>query len=124
VGAWEEVRDQLRAYGVPVVAGMTVRDLTAEVARARTADPPTVTALNNLAAAVDVALWAGNIPGKQVSRQAWTAVRAVRLGLARQGFWPRLRAVLNPRPLIPLRDIHGDRFWRRKRGSQLQRSSP
>ncbi|MFI0453565.1 transglutaminaseTgpA domain-containing protein [Actinomadura sp. 6N118] len=122
VGAWKEARDLLRAYGVPVSAGMTLRDLTTEAAR--TADPPTVTALDNLAVAVDVALWAGDIPGKQVNRQAWTAVRAVRLGLARQGSWPRLRAGLNPRPLLPLRTIHGEGFWRRNRRSPLHKSSP
>lgn len=122
VGAWEEVRDQLRAYGVPVSAGMTLRDLTTEVAR--TADPPTVTALNNLADAVDVALWAGDLPGKQVDRQAWAAARAVRLGLARQGHWPRFRAVLNPRPLLPLRDVRGEGSRWRDRRPPLQRPSP
>ncbi|PXY25861.1 hypothetical protein BAY59_20030 [Prauserella coralliicola] len=96
VGAWEEARDRLRAYGVPVSAGMTVRDLTSAVA---VTDGATVDGLRALGATVDFALWSGSGPGPDSGRHAWAAVRTVRKGLARRGLRARIRAALNPRPL-------------------------
>ncbi|MET0492153.1 MAG: transglutaminaseTgpA domain-containing protein [Actinoplanes sp.] len=95
VGAWEEVRDRLRAYGVPVTPGMTVRDL------ARAADRGTADEIRRLAAVVDQTLWSGT--GEDHAEQAWGSVREVRRGLARRGWRTRLRALLNPRPLLPPR---------------------
>ncbi|MGI5151724.1 transglutaminaseTgpA domain-containing protein [Plantactinospora sp. CA-294935] len=101
VGAWAEVRDRLRAHGVPVSAGMTVRDLaTSAVA---IADRTTVDDIRRLAVVVDRALWSPAAPGEQDGRQAWAAVRAVRRGLARRGWRARLRALLDPRVLLPPR---------------------
>ncbi|QUH03930.1 transglutaminase domain-containing protein [Saccharopolyspora erythraea] len=96
IGAWEEARDRLRAYGVPVSAGMTVRDLTTAVAAT---DGATVDGLRSLGATVDFALWSGAGPASDSGRHAWAAVRAVRRGLGRRGLRARLRAALNPAPL-------------------------
>ncbi|QFU91121.1 transglutaminase domain-containing protein [Amycolatopsis sp. YIM 10] len=100
IGAWEEVRDRLRAYRVPVSTGMTVRDLTAAVAAT---DGAAVDGLRSLGATVEFALWSGADPGPDAGRHAWTAVGAVRRGLARRGPLARLRAALNPKPLRSLR---------------------
>jgi len=96
-GAWEEVRDRLRAHGATVSAGMTVRDLAA--AAAAVADPPTVAQIHRLGAIVDRALWSGEGPDAEHTAEAWTVVRSVRRGLARGGLRRRLRAVLDPRAL-------------------------
>ncbi|MBN6039080.1 transglutaminase domain-containing protein [Amycolatopsis sp. 195334CR] len=96
IGAWEEVRDRLRAYRVPVSTGMTVRDLTAAVAAT---DGAAVEGLRSLGATVESTLWSGTDPGPDAGRQAWVAVSAVRRGLARRGARARLRAALNPGPL-------------------------
>lgn len=99
VGAWEEVRDRLRVHGVEVSTGMTVRDLG--TAAATVTDPPAVAEIRKLGATVDQVLWSGTAPGEQSAEQAWAAVRAVRRGLARRGWPVRLRAMLDPRGLLP-----------------------
>jgi transglutaminase-like putative cysteine protease len=99
LGAWAEVRDRLRAYGVAVTPGMTVRDLGA--AAGTVADDGTVAEIRGLAGTVDRALWSGGPAGDEDVTRAWAAVRAVRRGLARGGRLPRVRALLNPRPLLP-----------------------
>ncbi|MGI5212325.1 transglutaminase TgpA family protein [Plantactinospora sp. CA-290183] len=99
VGAWEEVRDRLRGHGVPVSAGMTVRDLAAEAGPVT--GPGTAEELRRLGAVVDRALWSGAAPTGEDVRQAWDTVRAVRRGLARRGWRARLRALFDPRTLRP-----------------------
>ncbi|MEV6632039.1 transglutaminaseTgpA domain-containing protein [Actinoplanes sp. NPDC051470] len=99
LGAWAEVRDRLRAYGVPVTPGMTVRDLGA--AAGPVADDGTVAEIRTLAKTVDRTLWSGARPADEEVVRAWTSVRAVRGGLARRGRLARVRALLNPRPLLP-----------------------
>ena len=101
VGAWAEARDRLRAHGIPFTAGMTVRDL-AGVAAGST-DAAVVTGLHDLARSVDVALWSGAAPAASTADEAWSAVRAVRRGLARAPLPARLRAALNVRTLLPPR---------------------
>ncbi|MEJ3746492.1 transglutaminase-like domain-containing protein [Actinomycetes bacterium KLBMP 9797] len=101
VGAWAEVRDRLRAHGVAVSAGMTVRDL-ATTAVAVT-DQAIVDDIRGLGAIVDRALWSGAAPGERDGQEAWARVRAVRRGLARRGLRARLRAQLDPRGLVPPR---------------------
>lgn len=98
VGAWAEARDRLRAHGVPFTAGMTVRDLAG--AAGRTVDPAVVTGLHQLARTVDVALWSPYGPSQTTSAEAWSAVRAVRRGLARRPLSARLRAALDVRSLL------------------------
>lgn len=98
IGAWEEVRDRLRGHGVPVTAGMTVRDLA--TAAARVVDQSTVEELRSLGRTVDVALWSGAGPDEGRAAQAWTAVRRVRRGLARRGVRARLRAAFEPWTLL------------------------
>ncbi|MBK1789085.1 transglutaminase-like domain-containing protein [Prauserella cavernicola] len=97
VGAWEEARDRLRAHGVVVSAGMTVRDLAAEAGRI--ADAETVHGVRRLGSTVDLALWSGAPVGQETGPSAWAAVRDVRRGLARRGLRARVRAALNPRAL-------------------------
>lgn len=98
VGAWAEARDRLRAHGVPFTKGMTVRDLAAA-----TDDPLLTPGLNSLARTVDVALWSARGPAPTTTEEAWTAVRAVRDGLAKRPFADRLKATLNPWTLLPPR---------------------
>ncbi|WP_051735965.1 transglutaminase family protein [Amycolatopsis rifamycinica] len=100
LGAWAEARDRLRAHGVAVTAGMTVRDLAA--AAGPVADRTAVQGLGALARTVDVALWSGAAP-PDAGGAAWTAVRAVREGLGRRPWRERLRAALNPAVLRPPR---------------------
>ncbi|WP_433165205.1 transglutaminase TgpA family protein [Kribbella sp. CA-247076] len=96
VGAWTEARDRLRAHGVPVTAGMTVRDL-AEAAREL---PDTGPGLDRVARAVDHALWSGGAAGGELSQQAWTGVRELRKALRSRPLLDRLQASLEVRTLF------------------------
>ncbi|GAA3924548.1 DUF3488 and transglutaminase-like domain-containing protein [Actinoplanes auranticolor] len=101
VGAWAEVRDRLRAHGVPVSSAMTARDLAAA------AEPVTDTAtgdeLRRLAATMDRSLWSGRSPDHEQVEQTWAGVRSVRRALARRGPRARVRATLSLRGLLPPR---------------------
>jgi protein-glutamine gamma-glutamyltransferase len=97
VGAWEEIRDRLRAYGVTVVAGMTVRDLG--TAAAGVTDDRTVREIHRLGALVDDTLWSTRPEHGADAEQAWSIVRTVRRGLARTGRRRRLRALFDHRGL-------------------------
>ncbi|WNV86179.1 transglutaminaseTgpA domain-containing protein [Umezawaea sp. Da 62-37] len=79
-----EVRDRLRANGVPVTSAMTVRDMAAAV--------PDPEALVRLATAVDTTLWSG--AGVDARQEAWEAVRALRSEFARRPVPVRARAAL------------------------------
>ena len=96
VGAWAEARDRLRAHGMPYTPGMTVRDLAGAVR----SDQPVAAGLHRLAAAVDTALWSKHGPGPGTADEAWSAVKAVRGGLARRPWQARLRAALDVRSLL------------------------
>ncbi|MCA2217942.1 transglutaminaseTgpA domain-containing protein [Jidongwangia harbinensis] len=98
VGAWEEARDRLRAYGVAAPPAMTPRDLAAGLT-----DPGVAVEIRRLGVALDRTLWSGKSADERQVGEAWAAVRAVRRGLARRGVWPRLRAVLGVRGLGPPR---------------------
>ncbi|MDG4831856.1 transglutaminaseTgpA domain-containing protein [Solwaraspora sp. WMMD1047] len=97
IGAVDEVRDRLRAYGVLVSAGMTPRDLAREAEAA--AGPEAARALRELGTEVDLALWSGQAPAGTTGR-AWAAVRALSRALSRRGWRARLRAALDPRDLV------------------------
>ncbi|MFV2115762.1 transglutaminase-like domain-containing protein [Micromonospora sp. LOL_025] len=97
-GAVAEVRDRLRAHGVAVSPGMTVRDLG--TAAGAVADRSTVAAIGQLGTIVDTALWSG-VRDDGAPERAWAAVRAVRAGLARRGTGTRLRAALDLTGLRP-----------------------
>gem|GEM_PF-3897399 len=99
VGAWAEVRDRLRAHGVPVSPGMTVRDLAP--AAARIGGQATVEGVRALAQAVDFALWSGSAVTQATADQAWASVRLVRRGLATRPLGARLRAALDLKSLFP-----------------------
>jgi transglutaminase-like putative cysteine protease len=91
VGAWAEARDRLRAHGVPITVGMTVRDLAAA---AEPLGEQVVAGLHRLAYGVDEALWSVAGPDAATVDEAWNAVRLVRRGLARRPLGARLRAAL------------------------------
>lgn len=96
VGAWAEARDRLRAHGIPVTAGMTVRDLV------DAADdlPDTRPGLTTIATAVDHALWSGTTTSPELSHQAWSGVRALRRALRTRPWPDRLQASLELRTLF------------------------
>lgn len=96
VGAWAEARDRLRAHGVPITAGMTVRDL----AHAARDLPDTEPGLTRVARAVDHALWSGGPAGPELSQQAWTGVRELRKALRSRPWLDRLQASLELRTLF------------------------
>ncbi len=99
VGAWAEARDRLRAHGLRVTTGMTVRDLAASAVVF--GETSTVDGLHVLARTVDAALWSGTAPN--VASEAWAAVRTVRKGLKRRPRLSRLRAAVDVRALFPPR---------------------
>ncbi|WP_181777669.1 transglutaminase family protein [Amycolatopsis pittospori] len=101
IGAWAEARDRLRAHGVRVTTGMTVRDLAASASVFGEAS--TVDGLHSLARTVDAALWSGIAPN--VAGEAWAAVRSVRKGLRRRPWRSRLRAAVDVRVLFPPRRV-------------------
>ncbi|OLZ44174.1 hypothetical protein BS329_37510 [Amycolatopsis coloradensis] len=99
IAAWAEARDRLRAHGVPVTAGMTVRDLAASAAAF--GQKSIVDGLDALARSVDAALWSGAAP--DVADEAWASVSTVRKGLGRRPWRARLRAAVHAGILFPPR---------------------
>jgi transglutaminase-like putative cysteine protease len=98
VGAWAEARDRLRAHGVAVNAGMTVRDLVA--ASANVTDARAQAGLRTVARTVDQALWSGRPVDGEIGREAWNGVRDVRRGLRSRPWTHRLLAALELRSLF------------------------
>jgi hypothetical protein len=96
VGAWAEARDRLRAHGVPVTAGMTVRDL----AEAADELPNTRSSLATIATAVDHALWSGTTTSPELAHQAWSGVRTLRQALRTRPWTDRVQASLELRTLF------------------------
>ena len=99
VAAWTEARDLLRAHGVAVTSGMTVREL------AEAAQPlgSSITeALARLAELVDAVLWSGGDAPPEAVPAAWASVKEVRRGLAGRGARQRVRAALHLDSLRPL----------------------
>lgn len=93
LGAWRETLDRLQEAGVPVRPAQTTGEVVLAVG--------SVSALSALAEVVDRAAYAPEEPGPALREDAWAAaarihgqVRAA-MPLAR-----RLRAVLDPRPLL------------------------
>lgn len=101
VGAWAEARDRLRAHGVAVTSGMTVRDLA--TASADIADARAQAGLGTVARTVDQALWSGGPASPDTGRQAWEGVREVRRGLRARPLLERFQAALELGTLFPRR---------------------
>ncbi|HEY3465910.1 MAG TPA: transglutaminaseTgpA domain-containing protein [Amycolatopsis sp.] len=99
-GAWAEARDRLRAHGVVLTAGMTVRDALSAVGPS--APPEVREGLSELADAFDAAMWAPSAAGGERDR-AWSAVRKLRRGLAKARPGRRILAWFDPRALRPSR---------------------
>lgn len=107
LGAWDEIRDRLRAHGVPFRIGMTPRDLAesaGSLAGEGIREP-----VARLAKVLDVTLWSGVPVGDGAVRRAWQEVREVRKGLAARPFAARVLAALEPRTLVPLKGSRRDR---------------
>jgi transglutaminase-like putative cysteine protease len=100
VAAWQEARDVLRAHGIAVPRGATVRDLARLLPS--TADRSVAEGLRWLARQVDVALWSGGGADDGTVAQAWSAVRAIRKGLAGAPWRARVRAAFDVRSLRPV----------------------
>ncbi|WP_414941355.1 transglutaminase TgpA family protein [Amycolatopsis sp. cmx-11-51] len=105
LGAWDEIRDRLRAHGVPFRIGMTPRDLAesaGSLAGEEIREP-----VARLAKVLDVTLWSGVPVGDGAVRRAWQEVGEVRKGLAARPFAARVLAALEPRTLIPIKSREG-----------------
>ncbi|RSM76438.1 transglutaminase [Amycolatopsis sp. WAC 01375] len=101
LGAWDEIRDRLRAHGVPFRIGMTPRDLAesaGSLAGEGIREP-----VARLAKVLDVTLWSGVPVGDGAVRRAWQEVGEVRRGLATRPFAARVLAALEPRTLVPIK---------------------
>ncbi|ANN19484.1 transglutaminase [Amycolatopsis orientalis] len=101
LGAWDEIRDRLRAHGVPFRIGMTPRDLAesaGSLAGEEIREP-----VARLAKVLDVTLWSGVPVGDGAVRRAWQEVGEVRKGLATRPFAARVLAALEPRTLLPFK---------------------
>ena len=101
VGAWAEARDRLRAHGVPVTSGMTVRDLA--LASAEVADARAQAGLAVVARSVDQALWSGGPGSVETTDLAWHGVREVCRGLRARPLVERFHAALELGTLLPRR---------------------
>ncbi|MEO5901050.1 MAG: transglutaminase-like domain-containing protein, partial [Ilumatobacteraceae bacterium] len=98
MGAWHEARDGLRTYGHPVLRAETVGEL---VERTETDDPELAAGLRELKPLVDVALFAPSDPPDDLAEAAWAAEASVGRSLAqRASFIRRVRAAVDPRPLV------------------------
>ncbi|OXM45617.1 transglutaminase TgpA family protein [Amycolatopsis alba] len=107
LGAWDEIRDRLRAHGVPFRIGMTPRDLAesaGSLAGEGIREP-----VARLAKVLDVTLWSGVPVGDGAVRRAWQEVGEVRRGLATRPFAARVLAALEPRTLVPIKGRSGKR---------------
>lgn len=100
IGAWRETLDRLQEAGVRVGPAQT----TGEVVRAagsRAAALPALATLSTLAATVDRAAYAPEEPGSALRADAWAAATRVRAQVrATMPVARRLRAALDPRPLL------------------------
>lgn len=93
LGAADEARDRLLAYGVAVSPALTLRDLAGAAAE------PVATDLRRLGTVVDRAAWSGDAVRRVDAEEAWSAVRSLRRGLAGRGIRSRLRAAVSLRGL-------------------------
>ncbi len=100
-GAWREVRDRLSECGLPRSHALTTRDVVG-----RTRDLRAVGAageqMEQLVPVVNAALFAETEPGEADARRAWELTRLACRELNRAGGLPRrVRAMVDPRPLLP-----------------------
>lgn len=98
IGAWRETLDRLQEAGVRVGLAQT----TGEVVRAAgSRGLPALATLSTLAAAVDQAAYAPEEPGPTLRADAWAAAARVRAQVrSAMPVTRRLRAALDPRPLL------------------------
>ena len=98
-GAWAETQERLTERGVPSRTTLTVGEI-AQTAREVVGAPASAT--GPLAELVSLALFAPQPPGPLHSQEAWRLATQVRHDLTQsERFGARLRAVLDPRPLVP-----------------------
>jgi hypothetical protein len=100
VGAWREVVDRLIEAGVPVPASRTGRELARDLGGGPAA--PVSRHVADLAPLVAGAVFGVEEPEESVVQRAWALEARVRRELAASlPLLVRLRALLDPRPLVP-----------------------
>jgi transglutaminase-like putative cysteine protease len=100
LGAWQELTDRLRERGVGVSSSLTPNEV-AERARASLGERP-ASPVAQLAPIVSAAIYASFEPDQQAVEQAWRLEGLARRELGR--LTPpavRVRALVDPRPLLP-----------------------
>jgi hypothetical protein len=103
MGAWHETLDRLTEHGLSVQPAHTAAEVAAYAAARFDG---AVTAVARLAPLVAVAVYAPFEPSEDAVRRAWDLERETRRELRPVGgWWGRVWAVVNPRPLV--------RRWRR-----------
>ncbi|MDU0292964.1 DUF3488 and transglutaminase-like domain-containing protein [Saccharothrix longispora] len=94
LGATAEIRDVLRAHGVPVTGGMTMREVAFEITGRL--DPAVSAELRDLGGVVDVVLWSGLPAEPHHAVRAWRAVSVVRRHVKALPRSVRWRALVRP----------------------------
>ncbi|WP_239373574.1 transglutaminaseTgpA domain-containing protein [Frankia sp. Cj5] len=100
-GAWREVRDRLSECGLPRSRTLTTRDVVERAGELR-AVGEAGERVGQLVPVVNAALFAEIEPGEADARRAWELTRLAARELNRAGGLPRrVRALFDPRPLLP-----------------------
>ena len=108
VAAWREAVDRLRERAVTVPSSLTAAET---VGRARSGvNPAVIEPLADLAPIVTAAVFAPKEPDEPTVRRAWALEAQVRRSIdAGAPLASRVRAVVDPRPLLPRQRIRGPR---------------
>jgi transglutaminase-like putative cysteine protease len=102
MGAWLESRDQLHSHGMAVPVSMTVNEIAE--ACAATLDNDTAARVAAFGPLVDIALYDPEEPGEELATAAWELhADLVETLSAHASAVQRLRAGIDPRPLLPRR---------------------
>ena len=103
VAAWAELVDHLREAGVRVPAAHTASEVAGDARRT----PPAAAAaasIEAMAPLVSAAIYAPGEPGEQDAARAWALAAQARTQVNRSlGLGVRLRALVDPRSLLPAR---------------------
>jgi hypothetical protein len=99
MGAWREVLDRLRVYGLAGSRSLTARELSSRLGERAGGDAAARVA--ELGPVLDSALYSPEDPPEDVARQAWDAEAGLSDAIReRSGLLRRARAAVDPRPLV------------------------